>query len=110
MSKEQMTGEQATLYREVYVPAFLDKCAELGVAINDTETLDSALEMTALVKQTLQKSGSNHIKQANAALKQALGLHTQERVDRNEDRIKAAAAQLGNVQEIREALKRVSNQ
>lgn len=106
MSKEQMTGEQAVLYREVYVPAFLDKCAELGVEIHDPETLESALETTALVKQTLQKSGSNHIKQANVALKKALGINVQEKADRNTDRIKAAAAHLGNVKEIREALSR----
>jgi hypothetical protein len=105
MSKEQMTEEQATLYREVYVPAFLDKCAELGVDIHDPETLESALETTALVKQTLQKSGSNQIKQENAALKQALGIHVQDKVEHNTNRIKAAAAHLGNIKEIREALR-----
>lgn len=109
MSKEQMTAEQATLYREVYVPAFLDKCAELGVDISDVDTLESALETTALVKQTLQKSGSNHIKRANMSLKKALGVHVQEKVEHNANRIKAAAASLGSIQEIREALRSSTN-
>lgn len=105
MSNEQMTGEQALLYREVYVPAFLEKCAERGITISDSDTLSSALETTALVKQTLQKSGGNRIKQANVALKQALGVNTQERLETQDARIKTAAAQLGNIKEIREALR-----
>lgn len=105
MSQEQMTGEQRTLYREVYLPAFLDKCAELGVSINDPETLESALETTSLVKQTVQAQGNNQIKEAAATLKEALGVNVQEAVESNDDRVKAAAAQLGNIQEIRDALK-----
>jgi len=108
MSKEQMTGEQALLYREVYIPAFVEKCGELGVEISDPETLNDALETTSLVKQTLQKQGTNRIKQANLTLKQALGVQEQEAVENNDERVKEAAAHLGRVQEIREALKGVS--
>jgi hypothetical protein len=78
MSKEaaapEMTQEEAVLFQQVYLPAFIQKCASLGVAFPDEETLKAGLETTALLKHTLSQQQGNVVKQANLALKEALGI------------------------------------
>lgn len=76
MSNE-MTEQEQVLFNEVYLPTFIAKCASLNVPINDQDSLNDALETTALVKQTLQSQESNVIKSAALSLKKALGVATE---------------------------------
>ena len=91
----QVSPVEAELFREVYVPRFIEKCAEAGLAINTAEELDSALEGAALVKAMTQQSHGGEIKQAAAELRAAAGI-PQVVPARPEDgeRIKAASAGL----------------
>lgn len=94
MSQEEMTQEEATLFEQVYAPAFVEKMAELGREIPDVDTLEHALELTARVKQAVQQDGTNSIKQANLAFRKAVGADIQESVTARENQTKAAARKL----------------
>jgi len=95
MSQEQMTQEEAALLQNLYVPAFVEKCAELGREIPDEETLDHAMQLTARVKQAVQEKGSNTIKQANLDLMQATGADVAEAEEAKDTAVKAAARKIG---------------
>lgn len=68
---------QQVLYTKVYVPAFLQKCAELGLPISTREEAAIALENAALVRHAcdkLNKSATQGVlKQANSILRNAVG-------------------------------------
>ena len=71
-----MTKQEEVLFHKVYLPVFLEKAAQFGLAINTQADLDNALETTAHVKQLLEEQAraNNPIKAASASLNQALGL------------------------------------
>ena len=59
------------LEEKVYLPAFLEKCAELGLEINDEETLTGALQAVAAIKEAevaQTAAQPDLLKQANAEL------------------------------------------
>jgi hypothetical protein len=104
MSMEKMSAEEEALFANVYVPAFAEKCAQLGVNVSDEDTLQDALETTAYVKQSLQQSTSGNIKAAKAQLKQALGVDLREAKEAQDGRIRAAAQRLCADVKTRQAL------
>jgi hypothetical protein len=103
MSNET-TPQEEVLFKEVYLPAFMSKCAELGINFPDGESVQDALETTALVKQMSQAQDSNVIKQANASLKAALGVDKMEAAQKHEDLTKQATEVAARDQSIREAV------
>lgn len=58
--KEEKKGAYETLFENVYLPAFLQKSAELGINITTPEELNDVLDATARIKQALanEKRGS----------------------------------------------------
>jgi len=70
----EMTKNEAVLYREVYVPAFVEKCAERGISFPDEDTLDRALEMAASLKTAAVNEEGNRVKTASEALRSSFGL------------------------------------
>jgi hypothetical protein len=71
---QELTQEESQLYAEVYVPAFIEKCAERGITFPDGETLDEGLETVAHLKAAMLSDQGNQVKRANAAVRQAMGL------------------------------------
>ena len=67
---------QGILTDEVYVPAFVEKCAELGIKFQDEDSLTAALETVSMLKTAEAGESSNLVKDAHAALRQASGLKT----------------------------------
>ena len=99
MNKEAENA-QAVLFEEIYLPAFLQKCASHGLEFPDQESLQSALESVAMLKsaETAQKSGL--AKSAAADLRTALGMQQPEQVKADaakaEQTKKEAAEKVGN--------------
>lgn len=63
------------LFSRVYVPAFLQKCAELGIVVNSDEEVADLLEIAARVKlasheqsQVQANSQASFLKQAKLAI------------------------------------------
>ena len=77
MEKQAATTK---IYEEVYVPAFVEKCASLGINFQDQDELDAALSSAALVKQASAEiaekqraqQGGSVIKEAAIALARSL--------------------------------------
>ena len=56
----QQGPAEATLFNEVYAPAFVEKCASLGMPLADSESLATALETAGKLKELAQtQSGSS---------------------------------------------------
>lgn len=76
MSKDQADVQEfekaaAVLLEEVYLPAFIKRCSELGITFKDDEDLAAALENVVTIKAAeaqIPETQSLH-KQANVALK-----------------------------------------
>ena len=98
---------QEVLTQNVYVPAFIEKCAERGVQFNSEEELIQALETVALLKQSQAQQSGSLIKSAHDDLCAAMGVGTstpQARPDivaalSNNQTIKEAVAALNAVPE-----------
>ena len=103
MPNEEMTKEEQVLFNEVYLPAYLQKCAEIGINIPDEETLGAALKTTVLVKDFMAKNAGNQIKSAAANLENVLGIKP-EAPKENTESIKSAAFQLAQNPAIRAAI------
>lgn len=77
MSTSALEAAGGKLFDEVYVPAFIQACAQRGVAIKSAEDLQLALESTQRIQDHLQKeaadSSSELHKAANLALRRLAG-------------------------------------
>ena len=102
MANEEMTQEEAVLFNQVYVPAYLQKCAEIGINIPDQGTLDAALKTTALIKDYMAKNAGNQIKSAAANLEKVLGIPPA--APKENEGIKSAAFQMAQDPKIRAAI------
>jgi hypothetical protein len=69
---------QAVLFQEVYLPAFAEKCAELGIQFADEDSLVAALETVSMLKQSNQAQSNDIVKAAHAALCERSGVATPE--------------------------------
>lgn len=91
---------QAVLFEEVYLPAFLNKCASSGLTFSDQESLQAALESVAMLKSAEAHQKSSLAKSAAADLRTALGVPQPEQVVAQQKQTaqhnKEAAARVGN--------------
>jgi len=99
-----ITAQEAVLFHNVYAPAFVEKCAELGMTFDSPAALDEALETAALVQVALGRQSGGVVKQANLALKRSLGFDVAEAAMAEEGAIKQAAAAVSQHPDIRSAL------
>lgn len=104
MNTQEMTPAQATLFQQVYVPAFIQKCAELGTPIGDEASLHEALETAAMVKVALSQQTQSLMKTANLQLKSALGVDVAEAQQAEQIGLKQAAYQASANPAVRQAL------
>jgi hypothetical protein len=101
----QMSSEEQVIFQNVYLPAFIEKCASMGLEFPDEESLSAALETTALIKMNAGRNQGSAIKQANLALKEALGIPvTPPAQVRDAAAAKSAAEHLVQQPGVREAL------
>ena len=103
MSTQQMSAEESVLYQQVYLPAYIQKCAERGIQFADEGDLTAALESTALAKMAMARSQGSQIKQANANLKKLLGVDVAEQQAQAEQSIKTAAQRLNSSADVKAA-------
>jgi hypothetical protein len=101
----EMSPEEQVIFQDVYLPAFIDKCASLGLTFPDQESLQAALETTALIKMSLAQNQGSAIKKANLALKEALGITAEPPAQVRDAAVaKSAAESLVHRPAVREAL------
>lgn len=99
----EMTQEEAVLYKHVYLPVFIEKCASRGVQIAQND-LGLALETTALVKSAMAQQQASHIKTANANLKKILGVAPIEAAQKAQEKTASTARELGKDPNVRAAV------
>lgn len=104
MNDEQVTPGQQVVFREVYIPALIEKCAERGLPFPTEQALRDGLETVAMVHQALDRQQGNVIKVANHELKKSLGMDVSEVAERRADNVKTAAASLRESPYLREAI------
>lgn len=86
---------QAVLMQDVYVPAFVEKCAELQLQIPDDDHLIKALETVSELKKAEAAKSTDLVKDAHAALRVASGAPTPEQEEAKAEQAKEAAAVAG---------------
>jgi hypothetical protein len=99
MNKEAENA-QVALFEEVYLPAFIQKCASHGLTFSDQDSLQSALESVAMLKAAETTQKTSLAKSAAADLRTAMGLPQPEQV---------AAQQQQAAQQQKEASAKVEN-
>jgi len=104
MGNDEMTSEQLKTVNAIYVPAFLEKCAERGHEITSEDDLQGLLEISAAYKMSSAGTKRSTIKEASAALKRATGLDKMEEQERKDEQIKQSTARFANNEGIRAAL------
>jgi len=67
---------QAVILEGIYLPAFVEKCASLGVSFPDEDSLRTALLTVGKLKEADQKQSVDIVKAAHAALCEADGTET----------------------------------
>lgn len=85
-----------TLTRDVYLPAFLDKCAAAGLQFPDEESLNAALESVAMLKAAEAAESTDLTKRARADLGRLLGEQAPETPAITEDDMQKAAEVAGS--------------
>ncbi len=84
MAEQQINAEAlAQIAQDIYLPAFMDKCAELGVPIRNQDELDDALKAVVGIKAAkakLEAQSHSVIKQAADSISKAMGIDWQPRV------------------------------
>lgn len=72
------TAAQRILFEDVYLPSFVEKCAQHGITFPDEESVQAALESVAMLKGAEASEQSGIAKSAAADLRSALGIPTPE--------------------------------
>ena len=83
---------QDYLLTEVYVPEFVEKCAEYGLTIADDETLLAAIETATKLQETETSNQQNVVKEARDRLCAALGQPSSSELQKQAQAQQAAAA------------------
>lgn len=76
---------QQVLMEDVYIPAFVEKCAEAGLSL-DREALGTALETVAMLKHANTHDSAGLAKSAAADLREAMGLPQPEELEKEAQR------------------------
>ena len=100
----ELNEEQAQMLSEVYLPAFLEKCAERGVEITSDEDLHDLLNISANVKMLKEGSKRSVIKEASAALMKSTGMDKVEAQEKQAENLQKSAAKFSQNSKIREML------
>jgi len=100
----ELNEEQAQMLSEVYLPAFLEKCAERGVEITSDEDLHDLLNISANVKMLKEGSKRSVIKEASAALMKSTGMDQVEAQEKQAENLQKSAAKFSQNSKIREML------
>jgi hypothetical protein len=103
-NQAELTAEQLQAVNAVYIPAFLEKCAERGHEIASEEDLQGLMEISAAYKMQSEGTKRSTIKEASAALKRATGLDQVEEQERQAMQIKESAERFGENEAIRSVL------
>lgn len=105
MSNE--ANAQAVLFEEVYLPAFTQKCAELGQSFDDQKSLQDALESVAMLNAADSTQKGDVVKSAAATLREALGVAdpaaAQQAADK-ETAVKQASSEKAGSDKVRSAI------
>ena len=96
MENQVMTPEAQQTLQSVYLPAFLEKCAERGVELTSEDDVQDMLEIAAAVRMHKEGSRRSVIKEAGAALRRRTGL----------DKVREKEAQAAKVAEITQRFSR----
>lgn len=91
MDNTDMEKVQADLFQQVYLPAYIEKCAELGLNAQSPEDLQGLLEISASVDMLQQQQQHGNIKEANATLKRTLGIDKQEEQEKQAQQLRETA-------------------
>ena len=81
----------ATITKDVYLPAFMAKCAEAGLQFPDDESLNAALESVAMLKAAEVEESTDLTKSARADLGRLLGEQEIDETAITEDDMQTAA-------------------
>lgn len=81
---------QAVILEGIYVPAFVEKCASLGVTFPDETSLQRAIGTVTMLKQADGEKSVDLVKAAHDALCEAAGVETPEAVAAREAQEKQA--------------------
>jgi hypothetical protein len=92
-----------TITRDVYLPAFIDKCAAAGLQFPDEGSLNAALESVAMLKAAEAAESTDLTKAARADLGRLLGEQVPDPSAITEDDMQKAAAAAGS-DTVRQAL------
>lgn len=111
MSDQALNPAQAeqVLLQEVYLPTFIDKCAQAGLVFENEEMLGEALESVAILKQANTSEVSQLTKAAAADLREVMGVEQPEQRQQAEQ-AKEAAAQASRSDNVRSALQALAAQ
>jgi len=104
---------EAVILEGIYVPAFVEKCASLGVTFPDAKSLRMALETVSTLKQAETEQSVDLVKEAHAALFEAAGMETSEAVAAREAGEKQAsdkAAEVAGNDLVKQALATLAQQ
>lgn len=104
-----MSNHEQVLFENVFLPAFVEKCASAGIELPDSESVKAALDIAAMVKEHTQKTAGSTIKKAAVGLRSAMGIKPEPKNDvAGDKRVKEAGVALSQVPEIRAALDAMS--
>lgn len=95
--QDPAVAAMATLTQNVYLPAFLEKCAAAGLQFPDEESLNAALESVAMLKAAEAEESMDLTKAARADLGALLGEQAAPKSAITEDDMQKAAAVAGDV-------------
>jgi len=84
-----------TITRDVYLPAFVEKCASAGLQFPDESSLNAALESVAMLKAAEAAEATDLTKQARADLGRLLGEQEPQAPAITEDDMQKAASVAG---------------
>lgn len=104
----KLDAEQAqqVLLQDVYIPAFVEKCAEAGLTL-DQGSLGDALETVAMLKQASTTNTGGLTKAAATDLRDAMGLPQPEQLEK-EAQQRARTAEVAKHDRIAAALSALS--
>lgn len=88
---EKVAEARETFEREVYAPAFVEKCAELGVTFPDEESFQAAIDTVRHIKSAAATQSSNLTKAAHSDLMAAMGLERPETAVATAEAVEKAA-------------------
>ena len=111
-TQDPTADAQAVLFDEVYVPAFVAKCASYGLQFPDQESFQSALESVVMLKAAEASESNSITKSAANALRSALHFPKPEDVAAQQEKAaqdQQTADQLSRDEKVRKAIDALAN-